>query len=141
MSEVKQMIESNQIIQLLIETYPDFRKALIESVDHWLPEKGPIRPHSILMYLSGPVVKNFLKGNYDNAEQLFDLIERMVVEGEPDLANAATTCFLENLQNIASHTDNDFEGGHFVPLLGENSKEFCIQYDEMTGAKTKELYK
>ena len=140
MSEEINMIKSSQIIQMLIETYPDFRKTLIDSVEYWLPEKGPITPHSILMQLDIAVVSNFVEGNYDNAEELFNLIEHMIVEGEPNLSNAAKTCFLENLQNIASSNESNFTGGHFVPLLGPKSKEFCISYDTMTGAKTKALY-
>ena len=130
------MIKSHQIIQLLIETYPDFRKTLIEAVEYWLPEKGPISPHAVLSILGHLVVEKFLAGDYDQSEELFNLIEQMISEGDGDVKNAATTCFLENLQNISSSDDNTFESDHFISLLGPKSKTFCRDYDKMTGAVT-----
>ena len=104
-----------------------------------MPEKGPISPHSILRELSHFVVSKFSEGDYDNSEELFALIEKMIMDGNNEVQNAATTCFLENLQNRSSSEDYEFDGSHFVSLLGPKSTEYCKAYDKITGIKTEGL--
>ena len=69
--------------------------------------------------------------------RLFAWIETVVAGKDDDLANAAQTCFLENLLNVVpSKIDPDL----FVPLLGPESARWCRVWDEFTGCRTKGLW-
>ena len=67
-----------------------------------------------------------------NVEQLFSFIESVVVSGG-DPANAACTCFLENILNRVPGT---IDANKFVPFLGAESREFCRGWDKFTGVNT-----
>ena len=129
------MINDHEVLHLVIEAYPKSRSCLVAEVEDWLPEKGPIIPHGVLNSISHLVKDKFLVGEYDHAEELFDLIERFIDEGSQSVAEAACTCFIENLQNICG--SDGFEPSHFASLLGPKSKEYAKAWDEFTGAKTK----
>jgi hypothetical protein len=129
------MISDHEVLHLVIETYPKSRDHLVAGVEYWLPEKGPITPHSILSQISGLVRDNFLSGDYDQAEELFDLIERFITDGSENVANAACTCFIENLQNYCGI--DGFDGSYFTPLLGPESLKYARAWDKFTGVKTK----
>ncbi|HEY3332223.1 MAG TPA: hypothetical protein VGK19_19500 [Capsulimonadaceae bacterium] len=66
--------------------------------------------------------------------RIFDVIEQLVANGSTDVATAATTQFLENLQNIASNGGLDFS--IVVPYLGTESRAYCIAWDKFCGAKS-----
>lgn len=81
------------------------------------------------------VIDQLKNGAMDNAEALFTYIEGVVKSGgEP--ANAACTCFLENILN---QVPGDIKPESFVPFLGYESAEFCRGWDEFTGIKTRGL--
>ena len=133
------MIQAGNLLPLLFKAYPDSRQALLQTVSSWLPQTGLITPHAILTHVAERVTKNFLQDNYDDAEELFDLIELFIIEGDEQVKNAAITCFLGNLQNIASN-ENDFEDAHYVSLLRAKSIEHCKKWDEYTGVRTDGLW-
>lgn len=136
------MIEKNEVLQLIIDTYPKARTYYVSNADKWVPEKGDggqISQHRLLSMLSHLVVREFVQGEYDFCVELFELIEFCVSEGDSDVSNAACTCFIENLLNTASH-ENEFEDSHFVSLLGPESERYAKSWDNYTGTKTKGLY-
>ena len=133
------MIRATEILPLLIKTYPDTRDELIRTVSSWLPKSGAISPHTIMTHLSHRVANNLMNNNYQFSEELFDLVELLIIEGDEDVKNATCTCFLANLQNIASN-ENEFEDSHYVSLLRAKSTEFCKRWDEYTGVKTEGLW-
>ena len=132
------MINEQEILQLIIDTYPKAREYLVSEADEWVPEKGSggkISAHRLLSLLSSLVVKEFVVSEYDWSVELFELIELFVSDGDSNVSNAACTCFIENLQNTASN-DNEFEYSHFVSLLGTKSREYAKYWDDFTGVKT-----
>jgi hypothetical protein len=107
-----------------------------------VPEKGSsggITAHKLLSILSHLVVSQFVDYEYDSSVKLFELIEHFVYVGDSKVSNAACTCFIENLQNIASHNNNEFEYSHFVSLLGPKSREYAKYWDDFTGVLTNGL--
>lgn len=61
---------------------------------------------------------------------VFTFIEQCLQDGDEAIKDAAATCFLENLQNQGSHSDQ------WVHLLGPESRAFCRAWDEFTGVDT-----
>ncbi len=132
-----EMIKDHEVLHLIIECYHKSWPYLVKEVENWLPEKGPISPHRILSVISHLVEREFLQGRYDQAKNLFDLIEKFIVNGNENVADAACTCFIENLQNYCG--SNGFEGSHFVSLLGSKSRDYAKAWNEFTGVKTEGL--
>lgn len=133
------MIRAAHLLPLLFQCYPDARNELIETVSSWLPRNGVLSAHTLLTHVSHRVAKNFMANNYNRAEELFDLVELLIIDGDEDVKNATCTCFLANLQNIASN-ENEFDDAHYVSLLRAKSIEFCKRWDEYTGVKTEGLW-
>jgi len=77
------------------------------------------------------------QGKRDNLKTIFDLIEELLTDGDQDVKDAAATCFLENLINLASA--NKLFSPDFVPFLGTNSRAYCEAWDSFTGVKTEGL--
>ncbi|MEX0322362.1 MAG: hypothetical protein AB3N63_09405 [Puniceicoccaceae bacterium] len=129
-----QMIETHQVLPLVLQEYPKSRKYFISQVEDWLPEEGEISPHRILSITSKIIKEEFLKGNYDDSEKLFELIEKFIREGCETVSNAACTNFIENLQNYIG--SNGFESSHFISLLGPESRKYAKAWDKFTGVDT-----
>jgi len=91
--------------------------------------------HGVFSDFSTLVIEKLESGKLKNGEQLFNFIESVVNEGgEP--ANAACTCFLENILN---RIPGSIEPNSFVDFLGPKSVKFCRGWDEFTGVKTNGL--
>lgn len=139
METTNKMIQASDLLPMLFKAYPELREELLETVSSWLPRSGNISPHTIMTHLSHRVAKNFMVHNYTDSEELFDLVELLIIDGSEDVKNAVCTCFLANLQNIASN-ENEFDDSHYVSLLRAKSIEFCKYWDEYTGVKTDGLW-
>lgn len=79
----------------------------------------------------------FKENNTLKLKLIFEFTERMLQEGDQEVRNAFTTCFLENLLNIIPDT---ILAKDFVPLLGQESRKYCKAWDEFTGIKTEGLH-
>lgn len=133
------MIHAHEVLGLIIDTYPKARNYFVSKAEDWVPkhrDSGYISTHRLLSILTDLVVDQFVQTEYDHCVELFELIEQFVSEGDEGVSNAACTCFIENLQNIASHDDNEFEYSHFVSLLGPESRAYAKAWDEFTGIRT-----
>ena len=91
--------------------------------------------YGVFCEFSHLVTEQLEAGTLENRIQLFIFIESVIVEGG-DPANAACTCFLENILNI---TPDSIDPDSFVLYLGPKSAEFCRAWDEFTGVKTRGL--
>ena len=69
--------------------------------------------------------------------RVFDLVEKLLIEGDQEVYDAAATCFLENLLNQASCSESALSV--FLPLLGRKSREYCDEWDKFTGVRTRGL--
>ena len=130
------MIEANNLIAFLVQSYPPVRDQLVKTVDDWLGDDGNTRPCMVMSAVGWLVEERLGKGEYEGADRLFDLVDRILIEGSPALREAASTCFLENLMNRAESLDPQL----YVPLLGPASREYCRAWDEFAGVKTAGLY-
>lgn len=69
-------------------------------------------------------------------KEIFNYIEFLLVNGDEDVQNIASTCFLENILNV---TPTQIDPKHYVGYLGVESRKFCRAWDEFTGVKTEGL--
>ena len=112
-----------------------------EFPDYWASEEAAFNfgnestVHGVFSDFSTLVVERLEAGPLSNGKQLFSFIESVVAEGG-DPANAACTCFLENILN---RIPGPIDPNSFVSYLGPKSKEFCRAWDEFTGVKTNGL--
>ena len=132
------VIKEHQVLQILIQSYPQARATLVDSADDWISENGSISSHALLSAVVHRVTESFLLGEYENSQELFDVIEQFVSEGEESVSNAACTCFIESLLNIAS-SEGKFTDSHFVSLMGAKSIEYAKSWDAFTGVKTSSI--
>jgi hypothetical protein len=109
-----------------------------EFADYWVSDEASFNfgndstVHGVFSDFSTLVIDQLESGTLESPHKLFSYIESVVVAGgEP--ANAACTCFLENILNrIPGPVDPE----SFVPYLGQQSAKFCRAWDDFTGVKT-----
>ena len=78
----------------------------------------------VLGALAAHLIPLFGAGTTDEFLATFAVVERLHVEGDPYVKEAATIGLLEGIQNHAGHAGIDQEA--FVKWLGPVSKEFWI---------------
>jgi hypothetical protein len=114
---------------------------ITEFPDYWFSEEAAFNfgkdstVYGVFSDFSTLVIERLETGALENEEQLFSFIESVVAAGG-DPANAACTCFLENILN---RIPGPIDPNSFVQYLGPQSKEFCRGWDEFTGVKTSGL--
>jgi hypothetical protein len=135
-SDSQPRIDFNQLIPLLVEAYPGVRDHLVKTVDDWLGNDGAIKPCMLLAAVGWLVSERIGRGEYEGADRLFGLIERLLTEGTSAVRDAAATCFLENLINRSDSLDPRL----YAPLMGQESRKYCRAWDDFTGVKTPGLY-
>ncbi|MCG8518075.1 MAG: hypothetical protein MI794_08795 [Pseudomonadales bacterium] len=121
----------NHYIKELSEFIPEFS-------DYWASDEAAFNfgsdstVHGVFSDFSTLVIDQLECGSLEHPDKLFSYIESVVVAGgEP--ANAACTCFLENILNRVPGPVNPES---FVPYLGPHSVKFCRAWDDFTGVKT-----
>lgn len=85
-------------------------------------------------------VSDLLKENEVNSMQIsriFSFMEYLLVNGDQDVKNGVTTCFLENILN---QTPEQIDPNKFVQHLGIESKKYCQAWDEFSGIRTEGLW-
>ena len=124
------MISGNELIPLLVKSYPGFRDRLVDSADSWLWDTGEISLFAVFRALSPLVVENFSSGEFNGADTLFEAIERCITDGDEQVSTAATTGFLESVIG-------NKEIGHLaVSFMGERSRNYCRAWEKFIGAST-----
>ena len=125
-----------------VSEYVEKLKVFIpEFPDYWSSEDAAFNfgqdstVYGVFSDFSSLVVERLEAGTLSNGQQLFSFIESVVAEGG-DPANAACTCFLENILN---RIPGSIDPNGFAPYLGAKSKKFCREWDEFTGVKTSGL--
>lgn len=127
--------QKTEYIHNLSEFIPEFESEW-ESDNSGFNSGDDSTIYSVFSAFSGLAVQRLKKDDLPDRERLFEFIESVLVKGG-DEANAAFTCFLENLLNV---TPGEIDPGSFVPFLGQASKDFCRRYDKFTGIFTEGLH-
>jgi hypothetical protein len=117
-------IDTTEMMQLLFEACPD----LAPMWDEWRNEfkddpDGP--PLFTFLHEVASVLEQMLEdGDEAGTRRVFDLVERLNVEGDRDVQMYATLGIIENTQSLAAMEDGDMVaiGPKFYDYLGAVSK-------------------
>lgn len=112
------MIERAEVMMLLLEASPSFAARWTAYL-----ESSYSRGDEPLLYVdlgefARHVIRSYEQGQTDELRRIFDAVERLHVEGDAYVREAATIGLLEGLQNNASHR---IDPEVFSPFLGPES--------------------
>jgi hypothetical protein len=128
------MINRRICMELILETDPGFIDDWDSHLEEWKDWKGlPITACSDLSAFADYIDSQITSNQMIPLEPIFNLIEKLMIEGDEEVRTAVATCFLESLQNM--NTPQDI----WVPLLGPQSREYCKAWDDFTGVQTEGL--
>lgn len=124
---------------MILEKFPEFKESLEwkEHLEFWDNEEaGSCNEMSVFShYINRRLNEN---ASEEEIKLVFDFIEFLMKEGDQATRDVAATCFLENLLNYDSA--GRLKAKIFIPFLGEESRGYCIAWDEFTGVKTDGLW-
>jgi hypothetical protein len=124
-------IERHDLLPLLVQCCPGLRDCLVATADKWLQEDGSIGYYHISSVLTGLVVERLGQGDYSFADDLFALVERLLVEGSEEVQGIVATGFLEGMAHQA-----ELAPELWVPLVGPEAREYLRAWDQFTGTST-----
>ncbi len=127
---------ANSLLQEMLRFSPDFAPRWQAEREWWGDDEHPHPRYHLFSSFSTLIAEQLERGDTTGLAPLFAWVETLVAGEDDDLANAAQTCFLENLLN---QVPNTISPDLFVPLLGPESAKWCRVYDDFTGVKTKGL--
>jgi hypothetical protein len=119
------MISRDQIVPLLLTACPSFQEPWRRYIEDSLYEPDLIYLH--LAEFSRHLI-NLLQGqSCEEFPAVFEVIERLHIEGDHDTREIATIGILETIQNHAGHANIDSES--FTRWLGPESKKWWDRLD------------
>lgn len=110
------MIHMEEMRQLLCRSYPGLRDRIVASADEWIGDDGEFIAHAWLSQLCILMQQRFLQGDYEQSAALFDLVERLLNEGDDSVKTAIATGFIEGLQH-----QQQLNSALWQPLLGSSA--------------------
>lgn len=125
------MSQIAEYVEKLSHLIPEFSERW-ESEDSYFNFGADSTIHGVFAEFSLIISTRLKSDTLENTEEIFSFIESEVIKGG-DVAEAACTCFLENILN---RTPQEINPKTFVPYLGPESKEYCKAWDDFTGVKT-----
>jgi hypothetical protein len=129
------VISKEECMKIILQEVPEFDEHWQAHLKYWGDEEaGLCNDMSEFSKYAADLIQN---GQFANLPVVFDVAERLMVEGDNEVKDAVATCFLENLLNIAG--TEQLDASKFVDLLGPESRAYCKAWDEFTGVYTEGL--
>lgn len=126
------MIDIDNSLRMLSKAYPGFRDEFVRNADSWISNDGEFLYYILITNLSQVLIENISEGNYENTDELFLLVERLLTEGTDNVLNLIAVGFLESLQNQST-----VEPQYWAPLLGPKAASFYKARDKFQAIKIK----
>jgi len=117
------MIAKDDMMGVLISACPSFAPQWQEFLDEWRDEADNLPLYLVLGDFAQHLIGLVELGRSSDLPAVFAAIERLHVEGEPYVREAATVGLLESLQNLALHK-NASGPEQFRPYLGPVSERW-----------------
>jgi hypothetical protein len=116
---MSKLITKPEAFALLLKTCPDAQEAWEEHLLEWEGEHETV-PYLGVSVFARHIVDSFEAGKKESFPAVFQLIERLIVEGDEEVRSLAIVGLLEDIQNIASW--RDFRNEVFTKWLGPHSR-------------------
>jgi len=126
------MIQKHQVIPLLLSGCPDFWRRWQKHSALWNGQEAGI--HSDLGEFATYVVDAYGSQNTEQVVVAFQIVERLLTDGDEEVRAAAAIGFLEDVQTIASN--RPFGPQIFTQWLGPKSKEVWVEIAEKWRGKS-----
>ena len=122
------MIRSHDSIPMILAEFPEFGRKLEEHLRYWgMTEAGLCNQMAVFQRYVEDLLQVFPLETED-VQRAFNLVERMMTEGDRELQDAVATCFLENFLNRGR-----IKPTALSPYLGTESRKYCKAWDAFTG--------
>lgn len=126
------MITKYEIFPLLMEACPSFKPQWDTFIQEWKDEKEDPPLYICLMNFAIHLINKLERKDTDNFEKIFEVIEKLHIEGDKYVSKAATIGLLESLQN--GHHHNKTKPENFRRFLKkESEKHWNALYDFWEG--------
>jgi hypothetical protein len=122
------MIQMEEMRQLLCRTYSGLRGRVVIAADEWIGEGGEFIANAWLSHLCILVQERFVEGDYEQSAELFQLVERLLDQGDDSVKAAISTGFIEELQH-----QQKVDPALWQPLLGGSAKAHCTAMNTFYG--------
>jgi len=120
------VITRNDMMALILDACPSFVPTWKAFLDEWREEVDALPYYLVLADLARHMIGMLERGEKDQLARLFQVVERLHLEGDGFVREAATIGLLEDLQNLNLHSKTCPE--QFVPFLGTES---AIWWDKL----------
>jgi len=118
-------VRVDEVVPLLLETCPSAEAAWRDHVQYWKPEtRGYFLDVAVF---AQHLVEEFDRGSTNEFPAFFQLLERMIVEGDQEVIDLAVVGLIEGIQNIASH--GEFGYRVFEKWLGPKSRQGWVEIE------------
>jgi hypothetical protein len=133
------MVSEPEVLEVFLKSFPDFKIIWEKEIGETWEGNSPglsLDMAEFSHYIEDLILENNSK-NESTIKKAFELAEKFMLEGKNRVQDAVATCFLENLINAVAW--EAIPASSFVHLLGEESRKYCIAWDDFTGVKTEGL--
>ena len=124
------MITRDQMMPLLIEACPSFRGPGEEFLAYWADETE----YLALAELASHLIDLLERHNTESVAGIFDVVERLHLDGDSYVREAATVGLLEDLQNLNLY--KTAKPKQFEPFLGVESKRWWKKVQDFWEKRT-----
>lgn len=113
-------IDTTEMMRLVLQTLPELEAPWAEWQQEFRDDPDGPPLFTFLHEVASLVEQMLAAGHAERLRRVFDLVERLNVEGDRDVQMYATLGILENVQGLAGTEGNDIVplGPRFVPYLG-----------------------
>jgi hypothetical protein len=122
------MIAKDNMMGVLLDACPSFAPQWQAFQDEWRAEADDLPLHLVLADFARHRIDKVERGETAGLPAVFAAVERLQVEGDQYVREAATVGLLEDLQNINLHK-NATDPEQFRPYLGPISKRSWDKLD------------
>jgi len=122
------MIELEEMRQLFCRAYGGLRERVVATADNWIGGGGEFLPFPWMDELRSLVEERLESGDYEQADALFLVVEKLLATGDAEVQTVVATGFLEGLQHQRRIAPELWR-----PLLGPLAHSHCTAMDNFHG--------
>lgn len=119
------VITKEGMIPLLVESCPEFSSKWNDLQAEWKDDKDGLPYYVCLGEFARNLVENQKQDDTEKFPAIFQAVERLYVEGDVYVREAAAIGLLEAIQNISGQS-----AVKFVPYLGPETKRLWVELNE-----------